>query len=192
MMSWCPAFEYTCGGSGSRNELSEEAMPRVHRIVLSAVLGLTVAVVASRAADPAALKGQVEDVERAFADTMAERDHDGFTTFLSEETIFFSGPTILRGKQQVADAWKSYFDGPAAPFSWEPETVEVNDSGTLALSSGPVRDPDGRLVATFTSIWKQEEPGVWRIVFDKGNRVCPPETPGTEPSPPEEPSDSGE
>jgi hypothetical protein len=45
-------------------------------------------------------------------------------------------------------------------------------SGTLAISSGPVRDPSGKLVATFTSIWRQEAPGVWRIIFDKGNDVC--------------------
>ena len=44
--------------------------------------------------------------------------------------------------------------------------------GTLAISSGPVRDPSGKLFATFTSIWRQEAPGVWRIVFDKGNDVC--------------------
>ena len=46
------------------------------------------------------------------------------------------------------------------------------DSGNLALSSGPVRDPSGKLVATFTSIWRQEGPGTWRIIFDKGNDVC--------------------
>jgi len=27
-------------------------------------------------------------------------------------------------------------------------------------------------VATFTSIWRMEAPGVWRIVFDKGNEDC--------------------
>lgn len=46
------------------------------------------------------------------------------------------------------------------------------DSGTLALSSGPVYDPAGRNFATFTSIWRLEAPGVWRIVFDKGNENC--------------------
>jgi hypothetical protein len=35
-----------------------------------------------------------------------------------------------------------------------------------------VYDPGGKLVATFTSIWRLEAPGVWRIVFDKGNDVC--------------------
>jgi ketosteroid isomerase-like protein len=103
---------------------------------------------------------------------MADRDHGAFTSFLSEETIFFSGDAPLRGRQQVADAWESYFDGPEAPFSWEPETVVVLDSGTLALSTGPVRDPAGNSIATYNSIWRLDPQGQWKIVFDKGNRVC--------------------
>ena len=59
-----------------------------------------------------------------------------------------------------------------APFRWEPAQVEVLDSGALALSSGPVFDPAGTEVATFTSVWRRESPGVWRIVFDKGNAAC--------------------
>jgi len=45
----------------------------------------------------------------------------------------------------------------------------VLESGNLALSTGPVRDPSGKVTGSFTSIWRQEKPGVWRIVFDKGN-----------------------
>ena len=119
------------------------------------------------------LRQQVEETERAFAQTMAERDHDAFMAFLSEETVFFSGDTPLRGRQRVAETWKPYFDGPDAPFSWEPELVVVLDSGTLALSSGPVRNPAGQRVATFNSIWRLEPPGQWRIVFDKGSTDCP-------------------
>ena len=80
----------------------------------------------------------------------------------------------LRGKAQVAQWWKRFYETPKAPFSWEPETVEVLDSGTLALSTGPVRDESGKVVSTFTSIWRLEAPGKWRIIFDKGNRVCDP------------------
>ena len=53
------------------------------------------------------------------------------------------------------------------------ETVEVLDSGHLVLSTGPVHDPSGQLISRFTSIWRREAPGQWRIIFDKGNRVCP-------------------
>jgi len=120
----------------------------------------------------AELSQQVRNIEQAFAASMANRDFDAFTAFLSDETVFFSGDAPLRGKEQVAGAWKAYFEGPDAPFSWEPREVEVLDSGTLALSSGPVYDPDGKQVAIFTSIWRLEAPGEWRIVFDKGNPAC--------------------
>jgi ketosteroid isomerase-like protein len=125
-------------------------------------------------AQGADLKREVIETERAFAKTMADRDHAAFTTFVSEEAVFFSGPgdAPLRGKRAVAERWARFYEKPQAPFSWEPDQVEVLDSGRLALSSGPVRDPQGKLIARFTSIWRRESPGTWRIVFDKGSEVC--------------------
>jgi ketosteroid isomerase-like protein len=115
---------------------------------------------------------EVIATERAFAKTMADRDHEAFTRFLADETVFFGGDEPTRGKANVAAEWKPYFAKPTAPFSWEPEHVEVLDSGTLALSTGPVRDVHGKIIATFNSIWRRESNGAWRIVFDKGSDVC--------------------
>jgi ketosteroid isomerase-like protein len=115
---------------------------------------------------------EVADTERAFAKTMADRDFSAFKSFLSDDTVFFSGPTPLRGKDRVAEWWQRYYDKPGAPFSWQPDQVQVLESGDLALSTGPVRDPKGKLFATFTSIWRREGPGRWRIIFDKGNEIC--------------------
>ena len=117
-----------------------------------------------------ALRKQVADAERAFAKTMADRNFAAFTSFLSEEAIFYAGEKPIRGKQAVAADWKRFYEKPEPPFSWEPESVEVLDSGTLALSSGPVRSPDGKVFARFNSIWRLEAPGVWRVVFDKGSK----------------------
>jgi ketosteroid isomerase-like protein len=122
--------------------------------------------------DTARAEREVADTERAFAKTMADRDFPAFKSFLSDDAIFFSGPTPLRGKQRVADAWQRFFEKTGAPFSWQPEQVQVLDSGELALSTGPVRDADGKLFATFTSIWRREAPSQWRIVFDKGAEIC--------------------
>jgi ketosteroid isomerase-like protein len=122
----------------------------------------------------AAVREQVVATERAFAKTMADRDQPKFSRFISAEAVFFSGANPLRGKSSIVEAWSKYFQTPQAPFSWEPEKVEVLASGTLALSSGPVRDPAGKLIGTFTSIWRLEAGNVWRIVFDKGNEVCSP------------------
>lgn len=115
---------------------------------------------------------QVAATERAFAKTMADRDLTAFARFISEEAVFVSGAKSLRGRQQVIDGWRKLYDGPSAPFSWEPETVEVLASGRLALSSGPVHDAAGKLIGKFTSIWRLEAPNTWRIVFDSGCEVC--------------------
>jgi ketosteroid isomerase-like protein len=123
-------------------------------------------------ADNAELERQVLETEGVFARTMAERDYARFTTFLADEAIFFSGDEPIRGKEAVATDWSPFFEAPVAPFSWTPERVEVLESGTLALSTGPVFNPQGERIATFTSIWRLEAPGTWRIVFDKGAPVC--------------------
>src|SRR3954469_23229940 len=92
----------------------------------------------------AVLVQQVADTERAFAKTMADRDHAAFTGFLADDTVFFTGPEPLRGKAAVAAHWKRFYPGEKPPFSWRPDRVEVLDSGDLALSTGPVLDPDGK------------------------------------------------
>ena len=122
--------------------------------------------------DLAQLREQVFATERGFARTMADRDFAAFTSYLAEETIFFTSTKALRGKAAVAEAWKRFYEPKEAPFRWEPADVAVLNSGTLALSSGPVFDPAGKQIATFTSVWRREAPGVWRIVLDKGNAAC--------------------
>jgi ketosteroid isomerase-like protein len=148
---------------------------RMHRARLSALACLVLLAACAAPAtrvDVSRAEREVSDTERAFAKSMADRDFAAFKSFLSEDAIFFSGATALRGKQKVADAWQRFYEKPEAPFSWQPEQVQVLESGDLALSTGPVRDEHGKLFATFTSIWRREAPGQWRIVFDKGATVC--------------------
>ena len=122
-------------------------------------------------AAPAALTRNVFTAESSFAASMARRDLKAFAALVAPEAVFFSDTAALRGKAAVVEAWKKFFVERKAPFSWKPETVEVLASGTLALTSGPVHDPGGRLIGSFTSIWRREADGSWRIIFDKG---CPP------------------
>lgn len=120
---------------------------------------------------------EVMATERAFAKTMSDRDHGAFASFVADEAVFFSGPAPLRGKQQVVAWWTRYYASPIAPFSWEPDEVEVLDSGTLALSSGPVRDPGGKVISRFSSIWRRTASNTWEIIFDKGDEICNCKTP---------------
>jgi ketosteroid isomerase-like protein len=132
----------------------------------------------ARAETNAELKEQVRQTEIAFAKTMADRNPAAFASFLASETVFMSGTGATRGAKQVAERWKAFFEGAQAPFSWAPETVEVLDSGALAISSGPVRDPSGKRTGTFNSVWRREAGGKWKIVLDNGCPACNCATPG--------------
>jgi ketosteroid isomerase-like protein len=142
------------------------------RLIVCGLLALGAGLAQAQKPDLAALREQVFAAERAFAKTMADRDHEAFARFVAEDTVFFSGPTPLHGRSAVVAWWKRLYEKPQAPFSWEPDQVEVLASGQLAHSSGPVRDPSGKIVSRFNSVWRQEAPGVWRVIFDRGEPVC--------------------
>jgi ketosteroid isomerase-like protein len=151
-------------------------------VLLALVGGLASASGAATLGNPK-LTEQVRKTESAFAKTMADRDHAAFTSFLANETVFM-GRKTLRGKATVAADWKRFYDGPRAPFSWKPEHVEVLDSGTLGMTSGPVYDENGQRIGTFNSVWRRDKDGRWRIVFDIGCPSCE-ATPSSTPSPPQ-------
>jgi ketosteroid isomerase-like protein len=113
-------------------------------------------------------RAEVFAAERAFARSMADRDFTAFGRHIAEDTVFFSGSTPLRGRTAVLAAWQAFFAEPAAPFSWEPDQVEVLASGDLALSTGLVKNAEGVVTARFNSIWQRQRDGRWLVVFDKG------------------------
>jgi ketosteroid isomerase-like protein len=119
----------------------------------------------------AELAAQVRATEIAFAKTLADRDVQAFRKMIAPDVIWLADEP-LRGPDQVLTRWRKYFEGPDAPFSWAPEIVEVQDGGKIALSTGPVMNPAGKRVATFTSIWRREASGEWKIIFDRGCPEC--------------------
>ena len=142
---------------------------------LLALFTLAAVVTAVGAAAPesmATLAAQVRDAENAFAKSMADRDLQAFASHVADDAVFFGNQGALRGKAAVIEAWQAFYEGPDAPFSWESADVQVLESGKLAHSSGPVRDPSGKVVANFNSIWRREANGQWKVVFDKGCGIC--------------------
>lgn len=119
----------------------------------------------------AELAEEVRATEIAFAKTLADRDAKTFTSMIAPDVIWLADKP-LHGPAEVLASWQKFFDAPQAPFSWAPEIVEVQQGGKLALSTGPVFNTEGKRVATYTSIWRREKSGQWRIIFDRGSPVC--------------------
>jgi len=141
-------------------------------VALALTLGLPKVVMAGESPGTEDLAAGLRATEEAFAKTMADRDHRTFVSFLAEETVFFGRQGEIRGKEAVAAAWKPLYEAPGAPFSWQPESATVLESGTLGLTSGPIFTPDGSRVGTFNSVWRREPDGSWKVVFDRGCPDC--------------------
>ena len=118
-------------------------------------------------ADPERWRAEVRAAECAFAQSMADRDFEGFARHLHEDAMFFA-PGLRQGKAAVLEGWKPFYEAKQAPFSWAPDRVEVLRDGSLAYSTGLARDPQGRATNRFTSVWKQVAPGRWLVIIDNG------------------------
>jgi ketosteroid isomerase-like protein len=156
--------------------MSDRRFSPVVAALLVLTLGLPAAAIAADGPGNADLAAQLRATEEAFARTMADRDYEAFVSFVAEEAVFFGQRGEIRGREAVAAAWKPLYEGVAAPFAWQPEVATVLDSGNLGLTSGPVLAPDGRRIGTFTSVWRREPDGSWKIIFDRGcpDCECPP------------------
>ena len=118
-------------------------------------------------ADLAAIVVDVKAAETAFAKTMADRRLDQFTDFVAEDAVFV-GAAMNIGRAKVVEKWSGFFKNPQAPFSWAPDAVAVAADGRTAVSTGLARDPAGKVISRFTSIWRKDPDGHWRVIADQG------------------------
>jgi uncharacterized protein (TIGR02246 family) len=124
------------------------------------------------AVDDATLQREVAAAETAFAQTMADRDFAAFGRFIADDAVFLNGNDPLRGKAAILAFWQKFYAEPAAPFAWQPDTVQVLPTGDLAQTVGPVTGPDGKVFARFYSTWRREPDGRWLVVLDNGYSTC--------------------
>jgi ketosteroid isomerase-like protein len=87
----------------------------------TAALAVMAATTSAQTASGEALRAEVLAAERAFARSMADRDFAAFGRSIAADTVFFNGRQVLRGREAVLAGWRPFFDGAAAPFSWEPD-----------------------------------------------------------------------
>ena len=149
-------------------------MPTASRLLPFALAaGALALATAARAAAPLsaseleALAREVAAAETAFAQTMADRRIDRFAEFVAEDAVF-RGAALRIGRAAVVEKWRPLFEGAQAPFSWAPDVVTVAADGRSAVSSGPVRDAQGKVASRFVSIWAKGADGRWRVSVDEG------------------------
>lgn len=113
--------------------------------------------------------------EIGFSKSVEQRDLAAFRSHIDADARFV-GSGVLKGVDSIAEGWAVFFEATGPTIKWRPQIVEVLEDGALALSRGPYRvvsiDAEGNAVenwGTFNSIWRLNEDGVWRVVFDAGS-----------------------
>jgi ketosteroid isomerase-like protein len=140
--------------------------------LLSVLLALATTSAAADVAD------EVRCREIGFSQTVETQDLEAFREFIDADARFV-GASVLRGVDDIAAAWAVFFKEDGPTIKWRPQIVEVLADGKLALSRGPYRAlspfPNGDVVeqwGTFNSIWRLNDDGEWRVVFDAGNEAA--------------------
>ena len=120
----------------------------------------------------------VDDVrcrEIGFSQSVENQDIEVFRSFIDADARFVGG-SVSQGVDQVAKAWSVFFTMNGPTIKWRPQIIQVLENGTLALSRGPYKsesvDEDGNSVenwGTFNSVWRLNDDGKWRVVFDAGS-----------------------
>lgn len=129
----------------------------------SAALAIILMTAVSAVATPA---DDVRKAEIAFAKAFADRDQAAFFHFVLDDATFLAPLRTLAGKQAIVDRWSRFFSTPQAPFSWGPDRVAINASGSVAETAGPVYDADGHHIGNFNSVWLRQPDGTWKVLFD--------------------------
>jgi ketosteroid isomerase-like protein len=113
--------------------------------------------------------------EIGFSKSIESRDIDSFRTFLDDDARFVGGG-VRRGPDEIIEGWSVYGADDGPMLKWRPQIVEVLEDGKLALSRGPYKytqkNDDGEAVdywGTFNSIWRLQDDGSWKVVFDAGS-----------------------
>lgn len=117
--------------------------------------------------------------ELAFSRAAEQRDIVSFASFVHEDARF-TGSSVLRGREQVVEGWSVFFSESGPTIRWAPDSVEVTETGDLALSQGPYevisQDEAGAetvSVGRFISVWRKGAEGEWSVIFDAGTQSRP-------------------
>jgi ketosteroid isomerase-like protein len=147
-----------------------------------AFLLLLVFVSTSMAREQKPLKGEelLRQLEANFAADVAKNGHAAFLTYFAEDGV----EVVDGGGFDNKDAMRKQPPWPeGTSLTWAPIKAEMSASGDLGYTYGnyiyTVKNKEGKLVANYgkyTSIWKKQKDGQWKVVVDVGNSSPDPKT----------------
>jgi ketosteroid isomerase-like protein len=115
-------------------------------------------------------------LEADFMKAAAERGADGYMSYYAEDAIEApNGHDAIHGKANIAKTM-DFLNDKNNQLTWTPVDAGISISGDLGWTSGTYefrsKDKDGKVRVEhgkYTSIWKKQPDGNWKVVLDMGN-----------------------
>ena len=141
-----------------------------------AILALALSVVSAPAADKAATAETLKQLEAEFMQAAAARGSQGYMSYYADESVEVpNGENLLIGKDAIAKTM-GFLDDKNNSLTWKPIGADVSSSGDLGYTYGTYefrsKDASGKPTVSYgkyTSIWKRQKDGGWKVVLDMGN-----------------------
>ena len=130
----------------------------------------------SVSASPKASADMLKKLEGEFMKAAAEKGSQGYMSYYAEDSVELpNGAPLIEGNAEIAKGM-GFLDDKNNSLTWTPVGADISASGDLGYTYGNYefhgKDKDGKPVVQhgkYTSIWKQQKDGSWKVVLDMGN-----------------------
>jgi len=130
----------------------------------------------SVSASPKATADTLKNLEGEFMKAAAEKGSAGYMSYYADDSVEVpNGATLIQGKANIAKGME-FLDDKNNRLTWTPVGADISSSGDLGYTYGNYeftsKDKDGKAAVQhgkYTSIWKLQKDGSWKVVLDMGN-----------------------
>jgi ketosteroid isomerase-like protein len=106
----------------------------------------------------------------------AEKGAEGYMSYYADDAVEVpNGEDAIQGKANIAKTM-GFLDDKKNQLVWTPVGADISASGDLGYTWGTYefrsKDKDGKPTVDYgkyTSIWKKQKDGSWKVVLDMGN-----------------------
>jgi len=148
-------------------------------IVVGALLVASIAIPVSHHSVSASAKPTLETLKQLEAEFMraaAEKGSKGYMSYYAENSVEVpNGAPLIPGRDEIAKGME-FLDDKNNSLIWTPVGGDISSSGDLGYTYGTYEfrsnDKQGKphvQYGKYTSIWKLQNDGRWKVVLDMGN-----------------------
>jgi len=115
-------------------------------------------------------------LENEFMKATVDHGSQGYMSYYADDAVEVpNGAAFLKGKTEIAKTM-GFLDKPDNHLTWMPVGAGIAESGDLGYTYGTFEfrseDKDGKPILNrgkYTTIWKKQKDGSWKVALDMGN-----------------------